>query len=122
MTLGSILLFAYVAATGRWEGVRHLSPLQWGFVLVTGLMLLAFTLTWTAGLRHASATGVTAISAGSPIVTTLLVFVTRRVPVYPVHLLGWAMVLAAVLSIYAVGRNEELRAYRLKQRLASTGV
>ncbi len=78
----------------------------------TGLMLLAFTLTETAGLRHASATGVTAISAGSPIVTTLLVVVTRQVQVPPLQLFGWAMVLAAMFTIYAVGRTEELRAAR----------
>jgi drug/metabolite transporter (DMT)-like permease len=110
MTLGSALLFAYLAVTGRLGVVPHLSPTQWGFVLVTGLLLLAFTLTETAGLRYASATGVTAISAGSPIVTTLLVVVTRQVPVPPLQLFGLGMVLAAVLTIYSVGRTEELRA------------
>ncbi len=110
MTLGSALLFAYLAVTGRLGVVPHLSPTQWGFVLVTGLLLLAFTLTETAGLRYASATGVTAISAGSPIVTTLLVVVTPQVPVPPLQLFGLGMVLAAVLTIYSVGRTEELRA------------
>lgn len=118
MTLGSVLLLAYVAATGRLGMVLHLSPMQWGFVLVTGLMLLAFTLTETVGLRHASATGVTAISAGSPIVTTLLVTVTQRVAVQPLQLLGLGMVLAAVLAIYAVGRSDEIRAGRMQQRHA----
>ena len=49
MTLGSVLLFAYLAATGRLGGVTQLSPIQWGFVLVTGLILLAFTLTEVVG-------------------------------------------------------------------------
>jgi drug/metabolite transporter (DMT)-like permease len=110
MTLGSVLLFAYVAATGRLEPVLRLSLSQWGFVLVTGLLLLAFTLTAIAGLRHASATGVTAISAGAPIITTLLVAVTRRATVPPLQLLSMGLILTAVLTIYAVGCRDERRA------------
>lgn len=109
MTLGSALLFAYVAATGRLGAALHLSATQWGFVLVTGLILLAFTLTELWGLRHASATGVMAISAGAPIVTTLLVAATRRAPIPPAQLLGLGMILAAVLTIYAVGSGREAR-------------
>jgi drug/metabolite transporter (DMT)-like permease len=112
MTLGSALLFAYLAVTGRLAAVPHLSATQLGFVLVTGLILLAFTLTETAGLRHASATGVTAISAASPVVTTLLVVATRQVPLPPLQLLGLGMVVAAALTIYTAGRAEELRAIK----------
>jgi drug/metabolite transporter (DMT)-like permease len=115
MTLGSIVLFAYLAAAGRLGTLLRLTPLQWGFVLVTGFLLLAFTLTETAGLRHASATAVTAIAAGSPVVTTLFVVATRRTPVHPVELLGLALVLAAVLTVYAVGRKDELRAREVQQ-------
>jgi len=107
MTLGSGLLFAYLAATGRLGGVTQLSPIQWGFVLVTGLILLAFTLTEVVGLRYASATGVTAISASAPIVTTLLVVLTRGTVVSASQLLGAGMVLAAALTIYAFGRRRE---------------
>src|SRR5579864_499438 len=116
MTLGSALLFAYLAATGRLGGMLHLTTLQWGFVAVTGLLLLAFTLTETAGLRHASATAVTAISAGSPILTILLVVLTRRTAVHPVQFVGLALALAAVSIVYAVGRNDEFRAWQLQQR------
>jgi len=110
MTLGSALLFAYVAVTGRLGAVAHLSSVQWGFVVVTGLVLLGFTLTELWGLRHASATGVVAISAGAPIITTLLVAATRRAPLTPVQLLGLGMVLVAVLTIYTVGSVREARA------------
>jgi len=116
MTLGSALLVAYLAANGRLGATLHLSALQWGFVLVTGLILLAFTLTEVVGLRHASATAVVAISAASPVITTLLVVATRRAAVAPTQLLGLGMVLAAVLVIYTIGRSQELRAWRLQQR------
>lgn len=110
MALGAALLFAYLAVTGGLGPALHLSALQWGFVLVTGLILLAFTLTAIAGLHHASATGVTAVAAGAPIVTAAIVALTRRVPVHPAQLLGMGLVLAAVLSIYVLGGAEESRA------------
>ncbi|MDI3317799.1 MAG: DMT family transporter [Bacillota bacterium] len=107
MTLGSALLFLYLAAGGRLAAVGHLAPLQWAYVLVTGLILLAFTLTEVVGLRHASATGVTAISAASPVITTLLVVVTRGTPLTPVRLMGLGLVLASVLVVYTLGRRDE---------------
>ncbi|HLJ58183.1 MAG TPA: DMT family transporter [bacterium] len=118
MTVGSALLLAYTAATGRLGAALHLSPVQWAFALVTGGILLAFTLTELWGLRHASATGVMAISAGAPIVTTLFVAATRHAPIRPAQLLGLGMILAAVLTIYAVGSSREARvAARLRNRV-----
>lgn len=110
MGLGAALLFGYVAASGGLAAVAHLSFAQWGFVLVTGLMLLAFTLTAVAGLHHASATGVTAVTAASPIVTATVVATTRHTPIPPAQLLGIGMVLAAAVAVYVLGRAEESRA------------
>lgn len=117
MTLGAALLLAFVAANGHLGLVRHLTPTQWGFVLVTGLILLAFTVTSVLGLRHASATAVTAIPAASPIVTTLIVVFARHVNVAPVTWLGLGLMLVAVLAIVIVGRRQELRAAQEMQVL-----
>lgn len=110
MTLGSALLVGYVAATGHLGAVGHLSATQWGFVLATGILLLAFTITSIAGLRHASATAVIAIGAGSPIITTLLVVNERHAPPTSATLIGLTLVLAALLVIFTLGRQQELRA------------
>lgn len=110
MSLGSVLLLAFVAATGHLGTIRHLNGTQWGFVLVTGLILLAFTITSIAGLRHASATAVIAIGAGSPIITTLLVVISRHTPLAPTTLFGLALILLAILTIFTLGRRQELRA------------
>lgn len=110
MSLGSALLLAYVAARGHLGAVTHLSTTQWGFVLITGLILLAFTLTSIMGLRHASATAVIAIGAGSPIITTLLVVLARHTALAPTTLFSLALVLLAILTIFVVGRRQELRA------------
>lgn len=110
MTLGSALLLGYVAALGHLGTIGRLNGTQWGFVLVTGLILLAFTITSIAGLRHASATAVIAIGAGSPIITTLLVVFARHVALAPITLFGLALILIAILTIFVFGQRRELRA------------
>lgn len=115
MSLGAVLLVVYVALTGDLSEVTRLSPVQWGFVLVTGLILLAFTVTLVIGLNHASATGVNAISAGSPIITTLLVVLTRHTHIGTATLLGLGLVLAAVLMIFTLGRRQEIRDWQQAQ-------
>jgi drug/metabolite transporter (DMT)-like permease len=107
MSVGSLLLFAYVAVSGRLGLVTGLSLLQWGFIAVTGLILLAFTATSVLGLRLASATAVTAIPAASPIITTALVFVSQRTTIPPVRWLGLSLVLLAVLAVFILGRRQE---------------
>jgi drug/metabolite transporter (DMT)-like permease len=110
MSLGSLLLLAFVAATGHLGSIAALSALQWEFLLVTALILLAFTATSVLGLRFASATAVTAIPAGAPIVTTALVFFTRGTAVAPLRALGLCIALLAVLAVIVLGARRERRA------------
>ena len=115
MTIGSALLIGYVGATGHLSAVGHLTSTQWGYVLVTGVILLAFTVTSIAGLRHASATAVIAIGAGSPIITTLLVVIAKHTPISSNTLFGLALILVAILVIFTFGRRQELRAAAARQ-------
>ncbi|HYW82409.1 MAG TPA: DMT family transporter [Spirochaetia bacterium] len=107
MTLGSLLLFLFVAAEGKAAGIGELSLLQLGFAGITGLILLAFSVTSVLGLRHASATATTAIPAGSPIITTGLVVVSRHVEISPWRWLGLSLALLAVLAVFILGRRQE---------------
>lgn len=109
MTVGAALLVGYVGATGHLSAVSHLSGTQWRYVLVTGLILLAFTLTSIAGLRHASATAVIAIGAGSPLITTALVVINKHKSISQTTQIGLALVLLAILVIFTFGQREELR-------------
>jgi drug/metabolite transporter (DMT)-like permease len=110
MGLGSLLLLAWVAASGHLGAVAGLSLLQLGFVAVTGLILLLFTATSVLGLRLASATAVTAIPAGSPLITTALVVLSRQAVITPARWLGLALVLLAVAVIFVLGSRQERRA------------
>ena len=114
MSVGAALLLAYVGLTGNLGAVRHLSATQWQYALVTGLILLAFTITSIAGLRHASATAVIAIGAGSPIITTALVVFAGHTTVPNNTLLGLGLVVAAILVIYTFGQRQELRQARTR--------
>jgi len=116
MTLGSLLLFLFVAATGRAGAIGQLSLLQWGFAGITGLILLAFSVTSVLGLRHASATATTAIPAGSPIITTALVIISRHVAIPPWRWLGLSLALLAVLTIFILGRRQEQSPVRPPRR------
>jgi drug/metabolite transporter (DMT)-like permease len=115
MTLGSVFLLAYVAATGHLGAVAHLSAVQWGYALGTGLILLAFTVTAFLALRHASATAATAIPAAAPLITTSLVALgAGSIKLAPIDGLGLALMLVAVAVIFAVGQHAE----RLRARQA----
>jgi drug/metabolite transporter (DMT)-like permease len=117
MSIGSALLAAYVAATGRLGAVAHLSTTQWAYVLATGLILLAFTVTAFLALRYASAAAVTAIPAASPLITTLLVVLaSQHIKVAPIDGLGLALMLAAVVAIYIVGQRSEVRIWQDRQK------
>jgi drug/metabolite transporter (DMT)-like permease len=115
MSLGAALLLAYEGVTGHLRAITHLNATQWSYVLVTGLILLAFTITSIAGLRHASATAVIAIGAGSPIITTLLVVINQRTPLDSTKLFGLALMLVAIMLIVTFGRRQELLAAQKPQ-------
>ncbi len=114
MAVGALILTALTASTGAFAEVSRLSMIQWGFVMVTGLILLAFTITVILGLRHASATGVTAISAASPIITTLLVVTFQHTPVTSARLLGLGLILVAAIIVATVAQRQEMRAWRAR--------
>ena len=108
MSLGSLILVAYVSVSGHGGAVARLSAGQWGIVGVTGLILLAFTITSILGLRHASAMAVTAIPAGSPIVTTALVLLSRRISIPTSRWIGLSLVLLAILAVFILGLRREM--------------
>ncbi len=109
MVVGTLLLLLLVAATGHLGMVPRLSALQAGFLLVTGLILLAFTVTSVLGLRLASATATTAIPAGSPLITTALVALSHKAQVPASRWLGFSVALLAVLVVFVLGFRQETR-------------
>jgi drug/metabolite transporter (DMT)-like permease len=116
MSIGSLFLVIYVAATGRMGMIAHLSYAQWTFVVVTGLILLAFTVTAFLALRYASATVATAIPAAAPLITTALVIFIPQVGVKPTPVPGVILMALAVLILFIAGSWQEVQTWRKGKR------
>ena len=111
MTLGTAMLVAYLAAIGHLGPIAHLDTRQWQFVMVTGIILLAFTACTFTAIRHASVSAVLAIGAAAPIITTLLqAGAGGKLAVAPAELGGLALTLLAVVAVIVVGVRQDTQA------------
>jgi drug/metabolite transporter (DMT)-like permease len=72
MGLGALVLFGWLAATGRLDDVARLGGDQWVWVLLTGLLLTGYVATWYAALARAQAVDVTAVLVFGAVVTAWL--------------------------------------------------
>ena len=97
MGIGSVVLLAWTAARGGLGSALALSGTQWGWVLLTGVLLAAYVATWFAALARAQAVDVTAVLVVGAVVTSMLAAGIQGVPLGPQ--LGWLalVVLGAVL-------------------------
>lgn len=71
MAGGAAALGLYLAVTGRLAMVAHLAVGQVGWMALTGLLLAAYVATWFGALARARALDVTAVLAGSVVITAL---------------------------------------------------
>ena len=72
MAIGTVVLVAWVALSGRGGDLLALSTEQWGWAALTGLLLSAYVATWYAALARAQAVDVTAVLVFGAVVTALL--------------------------------------------------
>jgi drug/metabolite transporter (DMT)-like permease len=115
MTLGTAILFGYLAAIGDLGKIAHLKTVQVQFVLVTGLILLAFVVCTFTAIRHASVSAVLAIGAASPIITTLLqVGATGKLHLAPVDSAGLFVLVTSVVVVLVIGIRQDARVKPLK--------
>jgi drug/metabolite transporter (DMT)-like permease len=99
---GLIVLVGYLAFTGGLSGIAALQPVQWAWVLLTGLFLASYVATWFAALQRAPASLVTAILVlGAPVTAAIQGLQSGKVPTGPV-LAGQLLVLLAGVAIAAV--------------------
>lgn len=79
MVLGSILLVGFLAVTGRLGAIFDVTLLGWGWVALTGALLLGFVLSWFKALSLAPVTSIAALLVPATLVTNVLtsVFVTH---------------------------------------------
>jgi drug/metabolite transporter (DMT)-like permease len=101
MGLGTLVLVAWLAVSGRGGDLFALSPDQWGWALGTGLLLSAYVATWYMALARAQAVDVTAVLVFGAVVTAVLAGAADGVAVDTVGLVlitaGVALVAAAAM-------------------------
>lgn len=72
MGIGSVVLVTFSLATGVTSGLASLTLTQWGWALLTGLILCTYVATWFAALARAQATDVTAVLVFAAVVTAVI--------------------------------------------------
>lgn len=70
--VGLVVLLAFVILSGRWGELTGYGAEQWGWALLTGMILAGYVATWYAALARAQAVDVTAVLVLGAIVTALL--------------------------------------------------
>lgn len=79
MVVGSLILFAIVLGRGSTVPLSSLSLEQWGWTLLTSVLLLGYVLAWYTALKYAPATYVAALLVPATLVTNMLtaIFITH---------------------------------------------
>lgn len=79
MVVGSLILFAIVAGKGSAISLSALSFEQWGWTMLTSVLLLGYVLCWYTALKYAPATYVAALLVPATLVTNALtaIFITH---------------------------------------------
>jgi drug/metabolite transporter (DMT)-like permease len=96
MGLGTVMLLAWLALSGRGGDLLALSGDQWSWAIATGLLLTAYVGTWYAALSRAQAVDVTAVLVFAAVVTAVVDRVTDGAAI---DLVGVALVtLGAALA------------------------
>jgi drug/metabolite transporter (DMT)-like permease len=72
MVVGTLILVAWVLASGRAAELVHLSAAQWEWALLTGALLSAYVATWFTALARAQAVDVTAVLVFGAVITAVL--------------------------------------------------
>jgi drug/metabolite transporter (DMT)-like permease len=91
MGLGSALLVGWLWVRGGAGPLLSMTAEQWGWVLLTGVLLAGYVGTWFAALTRAQAVDVTAVLVVGALVTAALGAVVQGSPVLPQ--LAWLVML-----------------------------
>jgi drug/metabolite transporter (DMT)-like permease len=91
MGLGTIVLVAWLAVTGKAGDLGGFDGAQWRWILLTGLLLTGYVGTWYAALARAQAVDVTAVLVFGAVVTA---FLAGAADGAPVDVAGTALVTA----------------------------
>jgi drug/metabolite transporter (DMT)-like permease len=105
MAVGVVILFGYLAVTGKASSIAALGSQQWTWIGITGLILAAYVGTWFAALRRAPASVVTSVLVVGAVVTGLLTTATKGTVPSPVVVVGYVLIVAATALLAVSARS-----------------
>ncbi len=82
MGIGALILLPFALSRGGAAAVAVLGAAQWGWIVLTSVLLLGYVVAWYAALKRAPATYVTTLLVPATLVTNALTaaFVTHALP------------------------------------------
>jgi drug/metabolite transporter (DMT)-like permease len=101
MTVGLVVLLGYLAVSKKLGVLLALTPAQWSWGGLTGLILAAYVGTWFAALKRAPASVVTSVLVLGAVVTGILSAVTNAAAPSPTVVAGYALIVAAAVVVTA---------------------
>jgi drug/metabolite transporter (DMT)-like permease len=115
MGIGVVVLLGYLAVSGRLGGLGAISAQALLWVVVTGVLLAGYVVTWLSALRLAPATTVTSVLVAGAVVTGVLSSLSNGTAPDPRVVLGYLLIVAAVALVVAgtrrFGQLDASRAY-----------
>jgi len=101
MFFGAIFILIYLIFTNQTSQIFVLNSRQIIWVLVTGIILLFYVLTWYSGLKYISVSKATAILLlGSPITTVLNLISGTKISLH--EMISGILILIGILTIFGI--------------------
>ena len=99
MILGSIILFAVVLFQNKAGMMTGLNATQWGWTLLTSVLLLGYVVSWYTALKYVPATVVASLLVPATLITNILtaIFVAHQMP--NIQILSSALLLAGTILL-----------------------
>lgn len=104
MSVGVVVLLGYLAVSGKISIVAGLTPVRWGWALLTGLVLAGYVATWFGALRLAPASTVTSVLVLGAVVTATLSALDKGTLPTATTLGGYTCIMVGV-AIAAIWRS-----------------
>jgi drug/metabolite transporter (DMT)-like permease len=101
MFFGSIFILIYLIFTSQSSQIFALNSKQIIWVLITGVILLFYVLTWYSGLKYISVSKATAILLlGSPITTALNLISGAKISLQ--EIISGILILIGIMTIFGI--------------------
>jgi drug/metabolite transporter (DMT)-like permease len=106
MFFGAIFILVYLIFTNQASQIFVLNSKQVFWVLITGIILLFYVLTWYSGLRYIPVSKATAILLlGSPITTALNLISGAKIPSQ--EIISGILILIGIVTIFGIKKTLE---------------